>query len=183
MRKVRLNEGAYSTSKAALRTAVQALALELGPGRIRVNAVAPGWIGGPNVEIFIDWESQNRGISRDDVRREIEARIPLGVIPPQDEIAHSVVFFASPWSKVITGSDARRQRRRVVRLTPRPRGSLDAAGPVCAFRPRPSAHERTLIAWPTDRAGPICGRAQLDGGTRLRTRRDRSAIAAHEPVT
>ena len=62
------NEGAYATSKAALRTAVQALALELGPGRVRVNAVAPGWIGGPNVEMFIDWESQNRDISRDDVR-------------------------------------------------------------------------------------------------------------------
>jgi NAD(P)-dependent dehydrogenase (short-subunit alcohol dehydrogenase family) len=103
MRKVRLNEGAYSSSKAALRTAVQSLALELGPARIRVNAVAPGWIGGPSVDIFIDWESQQRGITKDDVRAEIEARIPLGLIPPQDDIAHSVVFFASPWSNVITG--------------------------------------------------------------------------------
>jgi NAD(P)-dependent dehydrogenase (short-subunit alcohol dehydrogenase family) len=103
MRKIRPNEGAYSTSKAALRTAVQALALELGPARVRVNAVAPGWIGGPNVEVFIQWESQSRGIETGAVREEIEARIPLGVIPPQDEIAHSVVFFASPWSKVVTG--------------------------------------------------------------------------------
>jgi NAD(P)-dependent dehydrogenase (short-subunit alcohol dehydrogenase family) len=103
IRKVRLNEGAYSSSKAALRTAVQSLALELGPARIRVNAVAPGWIGGPSVDIFIDWESQQRGITKDDVRAEIEARIPLGLIPPQDDIAHSVVFFASPWSNVITG--------------------------------------------------------------------------------
>jgi NAD(P)-dependent dehydrogenase (short-subunit alcohol dehydrogenase family) len=103
MRKVRLNEGAYSSSKAALRTAVQSLALELGPARIRVNAVAPGWIGGPSVDIFIDWESQQRGITKDDVRAEIEARIPLGLIPPQDDIAHSVVFFASPWANVITG--------------------------------------------------------------------------------
>jgi NAD(P)-dependent dehydrogenase (short-subunit alcohol dehydrogenase family) len=103
MRKVRLNEGAYSSSKAALRTAVQSLALELGPARIRVNAVAPGWIGGPSVDIFVDWESQQRGISQDDVRAEIEARIPLGLIPPQDDIAYSVVFFASPWSNVITG--------------------------------------------------------------------------------
>jgi NAD(P)-dependent dehydrogenase (short-subunit alcohol dehydrogenase family) len=103
MRKIRPNEGAYATSKGALHTAVQTLALELAPARIRVNAVAPGWIGGPNVETFIDWESQSRGISRDEVRGEIEARIPLGAIPPQDEIAHSVVFFASPWSRVVTG--------------------------------------------------------------------------------
>jgi NAD(P)-dependent dehydrogenase (short-subunit alcohol dehydrogenase family) len=103
MRKIRPNEGAYSTSKGALRTAVQTLALELGPARVRVNGVAPGWIGGPNVEVFIQWESENRSIEPETVRAEIEARIPLGLIPPQDEIAHSVVFFASPWSKVVTG--------------------------------------------------------------------------------
>ena len=40
---------------------------------------------------------------RDDVRGEIEARIPLGLIPPQDDIANSVVFFVSPWSRVVTG--------------------------------------------------------------------------------
>jgi NAD(P)-dependent dehydrogenase (short-subunit alcohol dehydrogenase family) len=103
MRKVRANEGAYATSKAALRTAVQALALELGPTHVRVNAVAPGWIGGPNVETFITWESESRGVDPEVVREEITDRIPLGLIPPQNEIAHSVVFFASPWSKVITG--------------------------------------------------------------------------------
>ena len=86
-----------------MRTAVQALALELGPARVRVNGVAPGWIGGPNVEVFIQWESENRSVEPQVVREEIEARIPLGLIPPQDEIAHSVVFFASPWSKVVTG--------------------------------------------------------------------------------
>ncbi|MGH8976683.1 MAG: SDR family NAD(P)-dependent oxidoreductase, partial [Acidimicrobiia bacterium] len=65
MRKVRPNEGAYSTSKAALATAVQTLALELGPAHVRVNAVAPGWIGGPSVEIFIQWEAQNRTVEQD----------------------------------------------------------------------------------------------------------------------
>jgi NAD(P)-dependent dehydrogenase (short-subunit alcohol dehydrogenase family) len=103
MRKVRPHEGAYSSSKAALHTAVQTLASELGQARVRVNAVAPGWIGGPNVETFIEWESSSRGVDRDVVRAEIESRIPLGLIPPQDDIAHSVVFFASPWSRVITG--------------------------------------------------------------------------------
>ena len=37
------------------------------------------------------------------MRSEIVARIPLGLIPPQEDIANSVVFFASPWSRVITG--------------------------------------------------------------------------------
>ena len=103
MRDIRALEGGYSSSKAAIQTAAKTMAVELGPTGVRVNCVAPGWIGGPNVETFIGWESEARGISRDDVRAEIEARIPLGIIPPQDEIANSVVFFISPWSRVITG--------------------------------------------------------------------------------
>ncbi len=103
MRKIRPLEGGYSSSKAALQTAAKTMALELGPAGVRVNCVAPGFIGGPNVEVYLGWESEARGISTDDVRREIEANIPLGRIPPQDEIANSVVFFISPWSSVITG--------------------------------------------------------------------------------
>jgi len=103
MRKIRPLEGAYSSSKAALHTAMQTLALELGPVRVRVNAVAPGWIDGPNVAVFVDMESQARGMTPEAVRTEIEERIPLRRIPPTDEIANAVVFFASPWSSVITG--------------------------------------------------------------------------------
>ena len=103
MRNIRPLEGGYSSSKAAVQTAAKTMAVELGPVGVRVNCVAPGWIGGPNVETFIGWESESRGISRDEVRAEIEGRIPLRVIPPQDEIANSVVFFVSPWSRVVTG--------------------------------------------------------------------------------
>jgi NAD(P)-dependent dehydrogenase (short-subunit alcohol dehydrogenase family) len=103
MRKIRPLEGGYSSSKAAVQTAAKTMALELGPSGVRVNCIAPGWIGGPNVELFLDIDSAARGITRDEVREGIEANIPLGKIPPQDDIANSVVFFASPWSRVITG--------------------------------------------------------------------------------
>jgi NAD(P)-dependent dehydrogenase (short-subunit alcohol dehydrogenase family) len=103
MRNIRALEGGYSSSKAAVQTAAKTMAVELAPSGVRVNCIAPGWIGGPNVETFIGWESESRGITRDDVRAEIEGRIPLRVIPPQDDIANSVVFFISPWSRVITG--------------------------------------------------------------------------------
>ncbi|HTL86838.1 MAG TPA: SDR family oxidoreductase [Acidimicrobiia bacterium] len=103
MRKIRPLEGGYSSSKAALQTAAKTMALELGPTGVRVNCIAPGWIGGPNVEVFLGWESEARGISQEEVRAEIESNIPLGRIPPQDDIANSVVFFISPWSRVITG--------------------------------------------------------------------------------
>jgi NAD(P)-dependent dehydrogenase (short-subunit alcohol dehydrogenase family) len=103
MRKIRANEGGYATSKAALRTAVQSLAFELGADHVRCNAVAPGWIGGPAVDVYVQWEAQARGVAEAEIRAEIEGRIPLGEIPPQDDIAHAVVFFASPWSRCITG--------------------------------------------------------------------------------
>ena len=103
MRKVRGLEGGYSASKAAVHTAAKSMAVELGPSGVRVNCVAPGWIGGPSVDVYLTWEADARCVTRDDLRREIEANIPLGVIPPQDDIANTVVFFVSPWSRVITG--------------------------------------------------------------------------------
>jgi NAD(P)-dependent dehydrogenase (short-subunit alcohol dehydrogenase family) len=103
MRKIRPLEGGYSSSKAAVQTAAKTMATELGGAGIRVNCVAPGFIGGPNVDIYIGMEAEARGLTRDEVRADIEGNIPLGVIPPQDDIANSVVFFVSPWSKVITG--------------------------------------------------------------------------------
>jgi NAD(P)-dependent dehydrogenase (short-subunit alcohol dehydrogenase family) len=103
MRKIRTDETGYASSKAALHTAMQALAVTYGPEKVRFNAVAPGWIGGPNVEVYLQMQEAARGITNDEARAEVEANIPLRVIPPQDDIANSVVFFASPWSRVITG--------------------------------------------------------------------------------
>jgi NAD(P)-dependent dehydrogenase (short-subunit alcohol dehydrogenase family) len=103
MRKIRPSEAGYATSKAALHTAMRTLAMDLGPAHVRSNAVAPGWIGGPNVEVYLQMTADARGITPDDVRHELEADIPLRLIPPQDDIANAIVFFASPWSRVITG--------------------------------------------------------------------------------
>ena len=102
-RKIRPNEAGYAASKGALITLTRSLASELAVDRIRVNAVVPGWIWGPNVQMYVDWQVQARRISSEDVVAEITAEIPLGEIPPQEDIAESIVFFASGMSRVITG--------------------------------------------------------------------------------
>lgn len=102
-RKIRVNEAGYAASKGALLTATKSLAAELGPDRIRVNAVVPGWIWGPNVQLYVDWQSTDRGITREEVVAEITEAIPLGEIPPQEDIAEAIVFFASPMARMITG--------------------------------------------------------------------------------
>jgi NAD(P)-dependent dehydrogenase (short-subunit alcohol dehydrogenase family) len=102
-RKIRTNEAGYAASKGALLTATKSLAAELGPDRIRVNAVVPGWIWGPNVQLYVDWQVSDRGVTSEEVIAEITEAIPLGEIPPQEDIAEAIVFFASGMSRVITG--------------------------------------------------------------------------------
>jgi NAD(P)-dependent dehydrogenase (short-subunit alcohol dehydrogenase family) len=102
-RLIRPNDGGYSTSKGALLTATKSMAIDLAPHRIRVNAVVPGWIWGPNVQTYVDWQVSERGCTPDEVIAEITAGIPLGEIPPQEDIAEAIVFFASGMSRMITG--------------------------------------------------------------------------------
>ena len=102
-RLIRPNDGGYSTSKGALLTATKSMAIDLAQYKIRVNAVVPGWIWGPNVQTYVDWQVAERGITPDDVITEITAGIPLGEIPPQEDIAEAIVFFASGMSRMITG--------------------------------------------------------------------------------
>ncbi len=102
-RKIRPNEAGYAASKSALITVTRSLATELAVDHIRVNAVVPGWIWGPNVQMYVDWQMSSRGLSREDVINEITREIPLGEIPPQEDIAQSIVFFASGMARMITG--------------------------------------------------------------------------------
>lgn len=102
-RLIRPNDGGYSTSKAALLGATKSMAMDLAPHKIRVNAVVPGWIWGPNVQTYVDWQVSERDVTPDAVIAEITANIPLGEIPPQEDIAEAIVFFASDMSRMITG--------------------------------------------------------------------------------
>jgi NAD(P)-dependent dehydrogenase (short-subunit alcohol dehydrogenase family) len=103
MRKVLPLQGGYATSKGALMTAAQVLAKELGPHKIRVNSIVPGWMWGPSVEMYFDMMEKGSGKPVQESYDEIAAEIPLGEIPPDDDCANAAVFFASDLSSVITG--------------------------------------------------------------------------------
>jgi NAD(P)-dependent dehydrogenase (short-subunit alcohol dehydrogenase family) len=102
-RKVLPLQGGYAASKGALMTAAQVLAKELGTYRIRVNSVVPGWMLGPPVEGYLEMMASANGTTRDEEYAKIAAEIPLGFIPPDEDCANAVVFFASDLSAVITG--------------------------------------------------------------------------------
>ncbi len=93
----------YAASKAALMAATQGLARELGPSKIRVNSVVPGYIWGPSLQWYFGDQAKKRGITPQQVYDEVAADSALRHIPTSEEIAPAVVFFASDLSRVITG--------------------------------------------------------------------------------
>jgi NAD(P)-dependent dehydrogenase (short-subunit alcohol dehydrogenase family) len=93
----------YAASKAALMAATQGLARELGPSKIRVNSVVPGYIWGPSLQWYFGDLARKRGITPQQVYDEIAANTALRHLPTSEEIAPAVVFFASDLSRVITG--------------------------------------------------------------------------------
>lgn len=82
----------YSATKAAVGAITKALALELGPQGIRVNAVAPG------VTL-----TERHLATSDDVRHIVIDRTPLGRLGTPEEIAAVVAFLASRDASWITG--------------------------------------------------------------------------------
>jgi NAD(P)-dependent dehydrogenase (short-subunit alcohol dehydrogenase family) len=97
-------QGGYGASKMALRAATKHLALELGKYNIRVNSVHMGWMWGPNVEMYFNWQSRSTGRSQEELIAEVVENIPLGEIPDDGECAKAALFFGSDYSKVVTGA-------------------------------------------------------------------------------
>jgi 3-oxoacyl-[acyl-carrier protein] reductase len=85
----------YSATKAAVDAVTRSLAKELGPRRIRVNAINPGMV---ETEGF-----RTAGLEESDFRKQVEAQTPLGRIGRPQDIAPAAVFLASEDAAWITG--------------------------------------------------------------------------------
>ncbi len=91
---------AYSASKAALRSLVRTLATELVNDEIRVNAVSPGPIDTP---IFGRLGMPQEAVQ--EMTKGFESANPMKRFGQPEEVAKTVLFFASDDSSYITGSE------------------------------------------------------------------------------
>jgi 3-oxoacyl-[acyl-carrier protein] reductase len=85
----------YAGTKAAVDAMTRVLAKELGPRKIRVNAINPGMVETEGVHAA--------GLAEGDFRRQAESTTPLGRIGQPRDITPAAVFLASDEASWITG--------------------------------------------------------------------------------
>ena len=88
-----LGQTHYAAAKAGMIAFSKSLALETATRNITVNTVVPG---------FIETDMTSR--LNDTTKEHILARVPVGRMGTPEEIAHAVVFLASPASSYITAA-------------------------------------------------------------------------------
>ena len=96
------NISVYCSTKAAVISITQSLALELAADNIRVNAIAPGVVDTPMWDVvdaqFAEYENKPLGQKK----REVGNAVPLGRMGQPNDIADPCVFLASDAARYIT---------------------------------------------------------------------------------
>lgn len=85
----------YSAAKAGVLGLTKAMARELAPDNVRVNAICPGFIA----------TDITGGLLTDDMRVTINAGIPMGRAGTAEDVAGCALFLASDLSSYVTGSE------------------------------------------------------------------------------
>jgi NAD(P)-dependent dehydrogenase (short-subunit alcohol dehydrogenase family) len=92
---------AYKTSKAAVNALTEQLAISNARHGIRVNAIMPGMM---NTPMAIEGISRARGVDKEKLAAERDARVPLGrKMGSAWDVAHAALYFASDEAGFVTG--------------------------------------------------------------------------------
>lgn len=98
---------AYRTPYAAAKWGVigltQSLARELGPHRIRVNAILPGIVAGPRIDRVIDARARQTGMSFAEMERTYLANVSMRTKVTAGDVAAAVVYLCSPLGALVSG--------------------------------------------------------------------------------
>ena len=86
---------AYSASKTAIDGMTRAMAVELSPKGIRVNAIAPGFIYSAMTDAALNSDPERKA--------KVFGRTPMGKMGQPSDIGDAALFLATDASKYITG--------------------------------------------------------------------------------
>jgi NAD(P)-dependent dehydrogenase (short-subunit alcohol dehydrogenase family) len=90
---------AYSASKAGIISLTRAVARELGPHGVTANAIAPGVIDTPQLDV----DAADAGVSAAEIRARYAARVPAGRVGRAEDVAALVAHLCSAAAGTITG--------------------------------------------------------------------------------
>ena len=93
----------YAASKWGLIGLTKTWAMELGPHKIRVNAVCPGCVSGPRIDGVIERDAKERGVSPVEIRDVYQRQSSMRTFVSPEEIADTVLFLASEKAGKISG--------------------------------------------------------------------------------
>ena len=93
----------YAASKWGLIGLTKTWAMELGPEKIRVNAVCPGCVSGPRIEGVIDRDAKKRGVPPEEIRNVYLRQSSMRSFVSPEEVADTVLFLASSKASQISG--------------------------------------------------------------------------------
>ncbi len=91
-----------NTLRPGLAGLVKDLASDIAP--IRINGVAPGRFATDRVRHLDEIHAAAEGLEVDEVRRRMEARIPVGRYGATDEMGRVATFLLSPAASYVTGA-------------------------------------------------------------------------------
>ena len=93
----------YGVSKWGINGFTQALAVEVGPQNIQVNAICPGPVAGERLATVIARQAKATGVTPEEIEEGFRKKSPMGKIVTETEVAELAVFLASERSSGITG--------------------------------------------------------------------------------
>ena len=93
----------YSASKFGVVGLTETWAMELGPSKIRVNAILPGIVEGERQERVIAAKAALYDINQEEMRERLLAKVSLRSMVTAQDIAHQIIFICSPAGAMISG--------------------------------------------------------------------------------
>jgi NAD(P)-dependent dehydrogenase (short-subunit alcohol dehydrogenase family) len=93
----------YCASKAGLLGLTRALACELAPEEVQVNAVCPGWVDTDMAREGLDGMAEALGVSHDEAHRIAMQSVPTGRMGRPEEVAGVVAWLTSADARGVTG--------------------------------------------------------------------------------